>query len=303
MRVIMMGSPDFAVPTRDALVEAGHDVVAVYSQPPRPAGRGKKMHPPPMEKRAREHGIALRTPKSLKKGPAQEEFAALEADVAVVAAYGLILPQAILDAPRMGCINVHASLLPRWRGAAPIHRAIMAGDEQTGVTIMQMEAGLDTGPMLVDDATPIGDKNTGELTEELARMGSRLIVQYLGDPDAYSPRKQPDEGVTYAHKIDKREARIDWARDAVAIKRQIQGLAPWPGAWTQIDGTRLKILAAEMASNAGHGQVGEVLDDRLTIGCGIGALRPTRIQRAGKGVTDIDDFLRGAAVAPGTLIT
>ncbi|NNC47906.1 MAG: methionyl-tRNA formyltransferase [Sphingomonas sp.] len=303
MRVIMMGSPDFAVPTLDALVEAGHDVVAVYSQPPRPAGRGKKMHPTPMEKRAREHGIALRTPKSLKKGPAQEEFAALEADVAVVAAYGLILPQAILDAPRMGCINVHASLLPRWRGAAPIHRAIMAGDEQTGVTIMQMEAGLDTGPMLVDDATPIGDKNTGELTEELARMGSRLIVQYLGDPDAYSPRKQPDEGVTYAHKIDKREARIDWARDAVAIKRQIQGLAPWPGAWTQIDGTRLKILAAEMASNAGHGQVGEVLDDRLTIGCGIGALRPTRIQRAGKGVTDIDDFLRGSAVAPGTLIT
>lgn len=303
MRVIMMGSPDFAVPTLDALVEAGHDVIAVYSQPPRPAGRGKKLQPTPMEKRARELAIEVRTPKSLKKEPVQEEFAALGADVAVVAAYGLILPQAILDTPRMGCINVHASLLPRWRGAAPIHRAIMAGDEETGVTIMQMEAGLDTGPMLLIEKTPIDDKNTGKLTEELAQMGGRLIVDFLADPDAHPPQDQPDEGVTYAHKIDKDEARIDWARDANELKRHIQGLAPWPGAWTEINGTRLKILEAELATNAGGGQAGEVLDDQLTIACGMDALHLTRVQRAGKAASSAQELLRGFPIASGTILT
>ncbi|WP_265529940.1 methionyl-tRNA formyltransferase [Sphingomicrobium marinum] len=303
MRVIMMGSPEFAVPTLDALVEAGHEVIAAYSQPPRPAGRGKKLQPTPIEKRARELGIEVRTPKSLKDTTAQQDFAALDADVAVVAAYGLILPQAILDAPRLGCINVHASLLPRWRGAAPVHRAIMAGDKETGVTIMQMEAGLDTGPMLLEGSTPIGDKNTGELTEELADMGGRLIVEYLSDPEAHTPREQAESGVTYAHKIDKEEARIDWYRDARELQRHIQGLAPWPGAWTTAKGERLKILAAECCKNKGAGQAGEVLDDQLTVGCGIDALRITRVQRAGKAACSTEDLLRGFAIEPGTILS
>lgn len=298
MRVIMMGSPDFAVPTLDAIVEAGHEVVAVYCQPPRPSGRGKKEQPTAIHARAEELSLEVRHPKSLKKPEAQADFAALDADVAVVAAYGLILPQAVLDAPRLGCINVHASLLPRWRGAAPVQRAIMAGDATTGVTLMQMEAGLDTGPMLMTRETVIGDKDAGLLTDELAHMGAAMVVDWLADPEPYPPLPQPSEGVTYAHKIDKTEARVDWASPASDVQRHIQGLSPWPGAWTEAEGQRLKLLEAELAD--GSGTPGTILDDRLTIACGEGAVRIIRAQRAGKGVQDVDELLRGFALPPGT---
>src|SRR5262245_45154964 len=214
MRIIFMGSPDFAVPTLDALVDAGHEVVAAYTQPPRPAGRGKADRPTAVELRAGEHGIEVRSPRSLRGEAEQRAFAELDADVAVVAAYGLILPQAILDAPRMGCLNVHGSLLPRWRGAAPVQRAIMAGDEATGVTIMQMEAGLDTGPMLLKRAVEIERKNAAQLTDELARLGAAMMVEVLADLPRFEPIEQPEDGVTYAAKISKDEARIDWGRSA-----------------------------------------------------------------------------------------
>lgn len=298
MRVIFMGTPDFSVPVLDALVAAGHDIAAVYCQPPRPAGRGKKERPSPVQRRAEALGLRVRHPVSLKPREVQAEFAALGADVAVVVAYGLILPQAILDAPRRGCLNIHASLLPRWRGAAPIQRAIMAGDRETGICIMQMEAGLDTGPVLLCRATPIGAEETaGELHDRLSAMGAELIVEALARLDDLTPVPQPEEGVTYAARIDKVEARLDWTRPAIEVDRLIRGLSPFPGAWTMIGGERVKILGARL--EAGEGAPGEVLDARLKVACGAGAVRLTRLQRAGRSVQDADSFLRGWPVAPG----
>ena len=300
MRIIFMGSPDFAVPTLQALVDAAHEVVCVYTQPPRPGGRrGKELTPTAVHKRAERLGIEVRHPASLKSAEEQERFAALAADVGVVAAYGLILPQAILDAPRLGCLNVHASLLPAWRGAAPIHRSVMAGDAVTGVTIMQMEAGLDTGAMLATVRTPVEDKTTGELTEELAELGAQLMVGTLIDLEALQPIEQDHEAATYARKIDKTEARIDWSRPAEEVVQQIHGLSPFPGAWSELDGTRVKFLRAELAE--GSGEPGMVLDDDLAIACGTGAIRPLRLQKAGKPAMDRDEFLRGTAVGQGTV--
>ena len=301
MRIIFMGSPDFAVPTLQALVDAAHEVVCVYTQPPRPGGRrGKELTPTPVHQRASDLGIEVRHPKSLKSAEEQAAFAALEADVAVVAAYGLILPQAVLDAPVNGCLNVHASILPRWRGAAPIHRAVMAGDNVTGVTIMQMEAGLDTGPMLAMARTPIETKTTGELTEELAELGAQLMVGTLRDLKIHVPIAQDDADATYAAKIDKAEARIDWDRPAQEVVRHVHGLSPFPGAWFDLAGQRVKLLRAEEAE--GTGNAGEVLDDRLAIACGDGAIRPVELQRAGKPKMDLDTFLRGNAVAEGSIL-
>jgi len=300
MRVIFMGSPEFAVPTLNALVAAGHEVVAVYTQPPRPAGRGKQLQPTAIEERARGLGIEVRSPKSLKSEEEQAAFAALAADVAVVAAYGLILPQAVLDAPRLGCVNVHASLLPRWRGAAPVQRAIMAGDDVTGVTIMQMEAGLDTGPMLLSKEVPIERKNAAQLTEELAIIGSELMAAYLAEPDRYPPAAQPEEGVTYATKIRKEEARIDWAFPALQILHQVRGLAPFPGAWFEVQGERIKLLDAEVVD--GDGRPGQVLDGKLRIACGEAALLPLLVQRAGKGAMSAEELVRGFAIPDGTIL-
>jgi methionyl-tRNA formyltransferase len=297
VRIIFMGSPDFAVPTLDALVAVGHEVLAAYTQPPRPAGRGKAERPTAVEVRARELGIAVRSPRSLKGTEEQAAFAALRAEVAVVAAYGLILPQAILDAPRHGCLNVHGSLLPRWRGAAPVQRAIMAGDAITGVTIMAMEAGLDTGPMIARREIVIGNKNAAQVTAELADLGAAMMLETIA-LRAFEGEPQPAEGVTYATKISKAEARIDWARPAVEILRQVQGLAPFPGAWFDVAGERIKLLAAEAVDASGA--AGTVLDDRLTIACGAGAIRPSLLQRAGHKPLPLDAFLRGYAVPAGT---
>ena len=299
-----MGTPEFAVPALVALHEAGHDaaheVVCVYSQPPSRAGRGKQLRPSPVHAKAEALGLAVRTPKGLRDEAAQAEFAALRADIAVVAAYGLILPQAVLDAPKHGCLNVHASLLPRWRGAAPIHRAVMAGDEQTGVTVMQMEAGLDTGPMLHIVRTPIAAKTTGELIAELAQLGAGAMVEVLANLAGYAPQAQDDTLATYAPKIDKAEGRIDWARPAEELVRHVQGLAPFPGAWFELEGERVKLLLAEVAE--GSGAAGTVLDADFTIACGTGAIRPLRLQRASKPAMDRGDFLRGRTVAPGTVL-
>jgi methionyl-tRNA formyltransferase len=300
MRIVFMGTPAFSVPVLEALVDAGHEVVAVYCQPPRPAGRGKKEMPTPVHARALELGLPVRHPVSLKGVEAQAEFAALEADIAVVVAYGLILPQAVLDAPKRGCLNIHASLLPRWRGAAPIHRAIMAGDAETGICIMQMEAGLDTGPVLLRQATPIGaEETTGQLHDRLSDMGARLIVDALARLDDLVPEAQPAEGVTYASKIDKAEAAVDWTHPAAEVDRQIRGLSPFPGAWVDHEGQRIKLLGSRMAS--GSGAPGEVLDDALTIACGTGAVQLLRLQRAGRGAQDAAEFLRGLPLPKGTL--
>ena len=298
MRIIFMGTPDFAVPTLDALVAAGHEVVAAYSQPPRRAGRGKALTPSPVQRRADEHGIPVRTPVSLKDAAVQAEFAALDADVAVVAAYGLLLPRAVLDAPRMGCLNVHGSLLPRWRGAAPIQRAILAGDAETGVGIMQMEAGLDTGPVRLEERTPIDGKTTGDLTTELAAMGARLMVEVLRDPNAFPPVPQPAEGITHAAKIEKAEARLHFTRSAIEVERQVRSFAPAPGAFFEHAGERVRILAAEVIEGAG--EPGKVIDDALTIACADGAIRPIRVQRAGRGVMTANELLRGFAIPRGT---
>ncbi|MCF8706490.1 methionyl-tRNA formyltransferase [Rhizorhapis sp. SPR117] len=300
MRIIYMGTPDFAVPTLEKLVEAGHDVVAVYSQPPRPAGRGKALRPTPVHERAEAMGLEVRTPLSLKEAQVQADFAALNADVAVVAAYGLILPKAVLAAPKRGCLNVHASLLPRWRGAAPIQRAILAGDNVTGVTIMDMEAGLDTGPMRAKHVTPIEDKTAGELTTELAHAGAELMIEVLEDLDAQPPVPQPEEGVTYAAKIDKSEARIDFTRDAHSIERQIRGFNPAPGAFFEYHGERFRIHAAHIEH--GSGLPGTLLDDSLLIACGKDAIRPTLIQRAGKAAMSVGELLRGYEMAEGTMV-
>ncbi len=297
-----MGTPDFAVPALKALVAAGHEVVAAYTQPPRPGGRrGKELTPTPVHKAAEELDIPVRHPASLKGAQEQTEFSALGADLAVVAAYGLILPQAVLDAPRLGCLNIHASLLPRWRGAAPIQRAILAGDAETGVTIMQMEAGLDTGPMLAVARTPIDGKTAGGLTEELAEIGASLMVEVLAGLPGHAAIAQPEDGVTYAHKIDKAEARIDWSRNAEEIERQVRAFAPVPGAWFELEGERCKVLAADLVD--GTGLPGTVLDGHLAVACGTGALRPHRVQRAGKPAMAAEDLLRGWAIAPGARLT
>ena len=300
MRVIFMGSPDFAVPTLDALVEAGHEIVAVYCQPPRAAGRGKALRPTAVQLRAEALGLQICSPTTLKTAEAQAEFAAFDADVGVVAAYGLILPQAVLDAPVFGCLNVHGSLLPRWRGAAPVQRAIIAGDDVTGVTIMRMEAGLDTGPMLLARELSIGRKTAGQLTDEIAEIGAAAMVEVLGKLEQLVPIAQPAEGITFAAKISKQEARIDWARPNQELRRHIQGLAPFPGAWFEIDGERIKLLAADPADAIGV--PGTVTDDQLTIACGSGALRPLLLQRAGRSAISAEEFLRGFPVAKGTML-
>ncbi|MEE1878326.1 methionyl-tRNA formyltransferase [Altererythrobacter litoralis] len=304
MRIIFMGTPDFAVPALEALHAAGHEIVCAYTQPPRPAGRGKKLQPSPVQAAAERLGIEVRHPVSLKNTEEQERFAALEANVAVVAAYGLILPQAILDAPKHGCLNIHASILPRWRGAAPIHRAVMAGDDVTGITIMQMEAGLDTGPMLAKATTPVDRKTTGELTAELAELGARLMLETLGKLNGVRAESQDDAQASYAPKIDKAEARIDWSKPAEEIERLARGLAPFPGAWFELEGTngleRVKLLRAELA--AGSGAPGEVLDEDFSIACGSGAIRPLRLQRAGKPAMDRAEFLRGRPLTKGTIL-
>ncbi|WP_442681265.1 methionyl-tRNA formyltransferase [Sphingomonas sp. ASY06-1R] len=299
MRIIFMGTPDFAVPALDALHAAGHHIAAVYTQPPRPAGRGKAERPSPVQLRAEALGIPVRSPKSLRNAEAQADFAALEPDVAIVAAYGLILPQEILDIPVWDCLNVHASLLPRWRGAAPIQRAILAGDAETGVTIMAMEAGLDTGDMLAVEKTAIGQKDAGMLTAELAKTGATMMVEVLADPGAYPAQPQPEAGVTYAAKIDKAEARIDFTAPALQIERQIRAFAPTPGAWFEHAGERIRILSAEVANAAADpGTVSE----GLVIACGDGAIRPLRVQRAGRGVMTAEELLRGFAIPAGTVL-
>ena len=285
-----MGTPDFSVPVLEAL-HAAHQILAVYCQPPRPAGRGKADRPTPVHARALQLGLPVRHPVSLKSAEVQAEFAALGADVAVVVAYGLILPQVVLDAPARGCLNIHASLLPRWRGAAPIHRAIMAGDARTGVCIMQMEAGLDTGPVLLREETAIGaTETTADLHDRLSQMGARLIVQALERLADLRPETQPEAGVTYAAKIDKAEARIDWTRPAVEVDRQIRGLSPFPGAWCDIGGERVKLLRSRLAEGAGV--PGQVLHG-LTIACGSGAVEITEAQREGKRPATARDFLNG----------
>lgn len=301
MRIIFMGTPDFAVPTLNALVKAGHDVVAVYSQPPRPANRGKKLTPSAVHARAEALGLEVRTPVSLKATEEQAAFAALHADVAVVAAYGLLLPQPILDAPHHGCLNVHGSLLPRWRGAAPVQRAILAGDETTGVMIMQMEAGLDTGPVRATASTAIDRKTAGDLTDELAGLGAALMVKVLADLDAHPAAAQPDDGVTYARKIEKAEARLDFSQPAEAVERQIRAFNPVPGAFFELGGERYRILAADNVD--GVGKSGGVLDDQLTIACADRAIRPTIIQRAGKPAMPLAEFLRGNRIMAGTILS
>ena len=292
MKVVFMGSPEFSVPVLET-VAAAHDVVCVYCQPPRPAGRGKKDRPTPVHARAEEMGLSVRHPVSLKVEDAQAEFASLGADIAVVVAYGLILPQAVLDAPRLGCLNIHASLLPRWRGAAPIHRAIMAGDDETGVCIMQMEAGLDTGPVLMREALEIGEEETtGDLHNRLSAIGARLIGDAL-NALPMPAEEQPEEGVTYAEKISKSEARIDWTKPAEDVDRLIRGLSPFPGAWCEIGGERVKLLRSRMAEGAG--KPGQVLEGFI-VACGEGAVEIKEMQRAGKRPTTAADYLRGSSL-------
>ena len=290
MKIVFMGTPEFSVPVLEALA-ARHEVVAVYSQPPRPAGRGKELRPSPVQACAERLGLPVHHPVSLKGTEAQAEFAALGADVAVVVAYGLILPQAVLDAPRLGCLNIHASLLPRWRGAAPIHRAIMAGDAETGICIMRMEAGLDTGPVLLREATAIGaDETTQDLHDRLSPMGARLILQALERLPSLVAEPQSAEGVTYAAKIDKAESRVNWALPAVQVDRLIRGLSPFPGAWCMAEGERVKLLRSRIV--AGKGAPGTVLGG-LVVACGEGAVEITLAQREGKKAQGPEEFLRG----------
>ena len=295
LKLVYMGTPDFAVPALDALVDGGHEIAAVYTQPPRPAGRGKKELKSAVHCRAEALDIQVRHPVSLKSTEEQAAFAALGADAAVVAAYGLILPAPVLDAPRLGCLNIHASLLPRWRGAAPIQRAILAGDDETGVSIMAMDEGLDTGDVLLADAVPITGATTGAMLHEaLADLGARLIVEALVKLDigALTPVLQPEEGATYAAKLTRAEGQLDWTKESVELERQVRAFDPWPGAWFEVAGERIKVLSAESA--AGGGTPGTVLPgEGLTVACGAGALRITRLQRAGKGPVDAGAFLRG----------
>lgn len=303
MRLIFMGTPDFAVPALDALAGA-HEIACVYTQPPRPAGRGQQPRPGPVAARAAALGLPVRHPATLRDTSVVADFAALGAEAAVVVAYGLILPQAVLDAAPRGCLNIHASALPRWRGAAPIQRAIMAGDAETGVCIMQMEAGLDTGPVLLRAAVPIGPQDTaGTLHDRLAALGATLIVEALKRIDMLTPVPQPEAGATYAAKIDKTEARVDWTRPAARVDVHIRGLSPAPGAWAEIAGERVKLLGCERA--AGAGPPGAVLGnagDALTVACGEGAVRITRLQRPGRAVAPAAEVLRGMAVPSGAVL-
>lgn len=307
LRLIFMGTPDFSVEVLKNLLDAGHDICAVYSQPPRKSGRGMKLRPSPVHTFADENNIPVLTPTSLKGKEQQSEFAAFNADAAVVVAYGLLLPQAILDAPVHGCFNVHASLLPRWRGAAPIQRAIMAGDTKSGVTIMQMEAGLDTGPMCLVGDVAITESTTGKhLHDDLSKLGAKLMVEALVQLQSGSLvlTPQPDDGVIYAKKIEKAEARINFDQPAVNVVRHIHGLSPFPGSWFElpVDGKpmRVKVLSAKTAD--GNTSAGEILDDNLTISCSDGAIKPQKLQRPGKGAMVLSDFLNGVSVIPGTKV-
>ncbi|MEM9011488.1 MAG: methionyl-tRNA formyltransferase [Pseudomonadota bacterium] len=303
MRVVFMGTPDFAVAALAALLEAGHEVAAVYCQPPRPAGRGKQLRPSPVQAYAEARGLTVHHPTSLRDPEAVAAFEAHGADIAVVAAYGLILPAPILAAPRHGCLNIHASLLPRWRGAAPIQRAIMAGDRESGVCIMQMEAGLDTGPVLLREATPLAPAETaGSLHDRLAAMGARLIVEALAGLDRLTPVPQSAEGITYAAKIEKSEAQIDWTQPAPVLERTIRALNPVPAAWCPLGRERLRVLLAEIGPGSAAAP-GTVLDDRLTVACGDGSLRLRTVQRAGRAPMTAEAFLRGTKIPAGTSLT
>jgi len=301
MRIAFMGTPDFAVPTLDALIAAGHQVVAVYSRPPRPAGRGKALSPTPVQKRAEAAGIEVRTPASFKGAGEQAAFAALDLDAAVVAAYGLILPEPVLGAPKYGCFNVHASLLPRWRGAAPIQRAILAGDRLTGVTIMQMERGLDTGPMLGAMPTQIGRKTAGELGAELAGIGAALMVRVLGLLPEIGRMPQREAGATHAPKIEKHEAKLDFSRPAIEVERQVRAFNPAPGAYFEYERERIKVLAAEVSELSG--EPGTLLDHGLAIACGEGSIVPSLVQRAGRGAMTPAELLRGFVIPAGARLT
>jgi methionyl-tRNA formyltransferase len=300
--IVFMGTPEFATTIFAALIAAGHRIKAVYSQPPRPAGRGHRLQPSPVQALAERHDIVVRVPTNLRDPETQAEFAAIGADAAVVAAYGLILPPAILRAPRVGCLNVHASLLPRWRGAAPVQRAILAGDRETGVTIMQMDSGLDTGAMLRHNTVPIGAATTaGELTATLAALGGRLIAETLDRLDDLTPQPQPDNGVTYAKKISRDEAWLDWRLPAARLERQIRAFDPWPGAQFRLGDERIRVLAARIEDGS-KAAPGTVLDADLAVACGEGTLRPTRLQRAGRAPMDTAALLRGFAIPPGTVL-
>lgn len=300
LRLAFMGTPDFAVPTLAELIAQGHDIACVYSQPPRPKGRGMVLELGSVLRFAQSANLMVRTPLSLKATLEQQEFAALNLDAAVVVAYGLLLPKAILEAPRLGCFNLHGSLLPRWRGAAPIQRAVMAGDEETGVMVMQMDEGLDTGPILMAERLRIGHKTSGDLTDELSRLGADLMVRCLAalERDGVTPQMQSGDGVTYAKKISKEEARIDWSKSALEIDCLIRGLAPSPGAFTEIDGERLKILYAMPVIDSG--EPGEIITDDLTVACGEGALKLLIVQRAGRAVMQARELLKGFALPVGT---
>jgi methionyl-tRNA formyltransferase len=301
LRLAFMGTPDFAVPTLAELIAQGHDIAAVYSQPPRPKGRGMALEPGPVHKFALDHKLPVRTPLSLKGADEQAAFAALDLDAAVVVAYGLLLPRPILDAPRLGCFNLHGSLLPRWRGAAPIQRAVMAGDDQTGVMVMRMEEGLDTGPVLMAERVAVGRKTSGDLAAELSRLGADLMVRALGalERGGVAPVPQSEEGVTYARKILKDEARIDWSKSAREIDCLVRGLSPSPGAFTEVKGERLKILYAMPVAD--RGEPGEVITDDLVVGCGEGALKLLKVQRAGGKAMEAREMLKGFALPPGTV--
>jgi methionyl-tRNA formyltransferase len=302
MKIAFMGSPAFALPALEALIAAGHLIVCVYTQPPRPAGRGKQERRTPVHEFAAARGIEVRTPKTLKRAEEQAAFAALGADLAVVVAYGLILPRAVLDAPKHGALNLHGSLLPRWRGAAPIQRAIMAGDRVTGVQVMRMEEGLDTGPVLASAETPIGLEDTSStLHDRLAALGAELLVTTIRDVERGEAKETPQAavGVTYAHKITPAETRIDWSRPACEIDCMIRGLAPSPGAWFELDGVRVKALLSRLGQGVASASPGEVLDDQLLVACGDGAVRLLMVQREGRGALPAEEFLRGQPVPVG----
>ncbi|MGA7997893.1 MAG: methionyl-tRNA formyltransferase [Bradyrhizobium sp.] len=303
LRLIFMGTPDFAVPTLLELVAHGHEIAAVYTRAAKPAGRGMKLQPTPVEQEARRLGIPVMTPKTLKTPEALEEFRAHEAEAAVVVAYGMILPQAILDAPKLGCFNLHASLLPRWRGAAPINRAIMAGDAETGVMVMKMDAGLDTGDVAMAERIAITDAMTAsDLHDGLARLGGDLMVRAIGalERGKLQLTKQSEQGVSYAAKIDKAEARIDWNKPAHEVLRHIHGLSPFPGAWCEmpIEGPPVRVKVLRCALAGGSSAAGDLLDDHLTIACGEGAIRILELQRAGKAPMKAEEFLRGTPLKP-----
>ena len=304
LRLAFMGTPDFAAASLAALIAAGHEIAEVYSQPARPAGRGQRPHPSPVQALAASHGLQVSTPATLKDDAERRRFASLGLDAAVVVAYGLLLPKAFLEAPRLGCLNVHASLLPRWRGASPIQHAILAGDQETGITIMRMDEGLDTGPILLTESLAISSAETGgSLHDRLAELGAGLIVKALDGLAAgtLAPRPQPDEGACYAPKLTREDGRLDWRRPAEELARRVRALNPRPGAWCEAGQERLRVLAAE--ATAGGGSPGRLLDDHLAIACGSGALRLTQVQRPGRTAMGAEEFLRGFRLAEGTVLT